>query len=91
MREPHDILLCIPDTEERLQDEDRMRYEGGQYYLKSPEEMQNGCFRMPEKRWTIQKRLQKRCNVEIVFGEQKVPKFDVPEGYTCIYLFKKAL
>ena len=35
---PHDILLCI-QTAKKLQDEDRMRYEGGQYYVKSPEEM----------------------------------------------------
>ena len=35
---PHDILFCI-QTGKKLQDENRMRYEGGQYYVKSPEEM----------------------------------------------------
>ena len=37
--EPHDILLCL-QTGKKLADEDRMRYEGGQYYVKSPEEME---------------------------------------------------
>ena len=36
--DPHDILLCI-QTQKKVSDENRMRYEGGQYYLKSPEEM----------------------------------------------------
>ena len=78
--EAHDILLCI-QTGKKLNDEDRMRYEGGQYYLKSPEEME-ALF--PYARQAIENtgKIAKRCNVEIVFGEQKVPKFKVPEGFT---------
>ena len=80
--EAHDILLCI-QTGKKVQDEDRMRYEGGQYYLKSPEEMQR---LFPYAREAIENtgKIAKRCNVEIVFGEQKVPEYDVPEGYTAV-------
>ena len=46
---PHDILLCI-QTAKKLADEDRMRYEGGQYYVKSEEEMK-GLFPYAWKRW----------------------------------------
>ena len=80
--EAHDILLCI-QTGKKVQDEDRMRYEGGQYYLKSPEEMQR---LFPYAREAIENtgKIAERCNVEIVFGEQKVPEYDVPEGYTAV-------
>ena len=79
---PHDILLCL-QTGKKLTDTDRMRYEGGQYYLKSPEEMQR---LFPYAREAIENtgKIAKRCNVEIVFGEQKVPEYDVPEGYTAV-------
>ena len=85
--EPHDILLCI-QTGKKVADEDRMRYEGGQYYLKSPEEMER---LFPYAREAIDNtgKIAKRCNVEIIFGEQKVPKFDVPEGYTSTSYLRK--
>ena len=54
--EAHDILLCV-QTGKRLQDEDRMRYEGGQYYVKSPERWQS-CFPIFRKRWKIPRKLQ---------------------------------
>ena len=76
----HDILLCI-QTGKKLQDEDRMRYEGGQYYVKSPEEMARLFPYAPEALENTQK-IADRCHVEIEFGVTKLPKFDVPEGYT---------
>ena len=76
----HDILLCI-QTGKKLQDEDRMRYEGGQYYVKSPEEMAQLFPYAPEALENTQK-IADRCHVEIEFGVTKLPKFDVPEGYT---------
>ena len=76
----HDILLCI-QTGKKLQDEDRMRYEGGQYYVKSPEEMARLFPYAPEALENTQK-IADRCDVEIEFGVTKLPKFDVPEGYT---------
>ena len=78
--EAHDILLCI-QTAKKVSDEDRMRYDGGQYYLKSEEEMQ-ALFPYAKEAIENTGKIAERCNVEIVFGEQKVPKFDVPEGFS---------
>ena len=76
----HDILLCI-QTAKKLEDEDRMRYEGGQYYVKSPEEMAQ-LFPYALEALENTHKIAMRCNVEIEFGVTKLPKFDVPEGYT---------
>lgn len=78
--EAHDILLCI-QTAKKVTDEDRMRYDGGQYYLKSPEEME-ALFPYAKQALENTEKIAGRCNVEIIFGEQKVPKFEVPEGFT---------
>ena len=75
----HDILLCI-QTGKKVMDEDRMRYEGGQYYVKSPEEMAS-LFRFVPEAVANTERIAERCNVTITFGERKLPKFDVPAGY----------
>ncbi|MBQ8306509.1 MAG: DNA polymerase III subunit alpha [Blautia sp.] len=78
--EPHDVLLCL-QTGKKLQDEDRMRYEGGQYYVKSPEEM---AERFPYALEALENtyKIGQRCHVEIEFGVTKLPRFDVPDGYT---------
>ena len=78
--EPHDILLCI-QTQHKVQDEDRMRYEGGQFYLKSEEEMR-ALFPYALQAVENTGKIAGRCHVEIEFGKYKLPKFDVPEGYT---------
>ena len=78
--ESHDILLCI-QTGKKLEDENRMRYEGGQYYLKSEEEMTALFPYAPEALENTQ-RIADRCHVEIEFGVTKLPKFDVPDGFT---------
>ena len=78
--EPHDILLCL-QTGKKLSDEDRMRYEGGQYFVKSEEQMRAVFPYAPEALENTQK-IADRCHVEIEFGVTKLPKFDVPEGYT---------
>ena len=76
----HDILLCL-QTGKKLADEDRMRYEGGQYFVKSEEEMRSLFPYAPEAVENTQK-IADRCHVEIEFHNLKLPKFDVPEGYT---------
>ena len=76
---PHDILLCI-QTGKKLADEDRMRYEGGQYYVKSEEEMK-GLFPYAWEAVENTQSIADRCNVEIEFGVTKLPHFEVPEGY----------
>lgn len=78
--EAHDILLCI-QTKKLVRDEDRMRYDGGQYFLKSEEEMKS-LFPYALQAIENTEKIAKRCHVEIVFGEYKLPKFDVPKGYT---------
>ena len=78
--QPHDVLLCL-QTGRKLADEDRMRYEGGQYYVKSSEEMERLFPYAPEALENTHK-IAQRCHVEIEFGVTKLPKFDVPEGYT---------
>ena len=75
----HDILLCI-QTGKKVQDEDRKRYEGGQFYLKSEEEMK-AVFPYALEALENTHRIAERCNVEIEFGVPKLPKYDVPEGY----------
>ena len=76
----HDILLCI-QTGKKVADEDRMRYEGGQYYLKSAEEM---AELFPYAREAIENthKIAERCHVEIEFNHYKLPHFEVPEGFT---------
>ncbi|MDE7008812.1 MAG: DNA polymerase III subunit alpha, partial [Lachnospiraceae bacterium] len=76
---PHDILLCI-QTGKKLADEDRMRYEGGQYFVKSEEEMK-GLFPYAWEAVENTQRIADRCHVEIEFGVTKLPRYEVPKGY----------
>ena len=78
--ESHDILLCL-QTGKKLADEDRMRYEGGQYFVKSPQEMAE-LFPYALEALENTHKIAMRCNVEIEFGVTKLPRYDVPEGYT---------
>ena len=75
----HDILLCI-QTGKKVQDEDRMRYEGNQFYVKSEDEMRS-LFGYAQEALDNTQKIADRCNVNITFGEYKLPHFEVPEGY----------
>ncbi len=77
--EAHDILLCI-QTQKKVQDEDRMRYDGGQYYLKSAEEMET-LFPYAREALENTHKIAERCDVTIEFGNYKLPHYDVPEGF----------
>ncbi len=77
---PHDILLCI-QTGKTVHDKDRMRYEGGQFYVKSPEEMY-ALFAGTEEALENTAKIAQRCNVDFVFHDLKLPRFDVPDGKT---------
>ena len=86
----HDILLCI-QTAKKVSDEDRMRYDGGQYYVKSELEMRE-LFPYAQEAVTNTALIAERCNVEIEFGVTKLPKYDVPDGYdSWTYLNKLCL
>lgn len=74
----HDILLCI-QTQKKVNDENRMRYEGGQYFVKSPQEMQE-LFPYAKEALTNTQEIADRCHVEITFGEYRLPEFQLPEG-----------
>ena len=76
----HDILLCI-QTQKKVTDEDRMRYDGGQYYLKSEDEMKQ-LFPYALEALENTEKIANRCHVEIEFGNYKLPQYDVPDGYT---------
>ena len=77
---PHDILLCI-QTRKKLEDENRLRYDGGQYYVKSPQEMEE-LFPYAKEALENTQKIADRCNVEIEFGVTKLPKYDVPNHMT---------
>ena len=83
----HDILLCL-QTGKKITDEDRMRYEGGQYYVKSPEEMAE-LFPYALEALENTYKIAQRCHVEIEFGVTKLPRFDVPDGLTSWEYLKK--
>ncbi len=85
--EAHDILLCI-QTAAKLTDANRMRYEGGQYYVKSEEEMRS-LFSYAPQAIENTRQIADRCHVEIEFGHTKLPRYDVPEGYTSLEYLKK--
>ncbi len=77
---PHDILLCV-QTGKKLDDENRMRYEGGQYFVKSEDEMR-ALFPYALEAIENTQKIADRCHVEIEFGVTKLPRYDVPQGYT---------
>ncbi len=83
----HDILLCI-QTQKKVTDENRMRYDGGQYFIKSPEEMLE-IFPYAREALENTHKIAERCEVTIEFGEYKLPKFDVPAGYTALEYLQK--
>ena len=78
--ESHDVLLCI-QTGKKVSDEDRMRYDGGQYYVKSEAEMQK-VFPYAKEALENTQKIADRCHVEIEFGNYKIPKYEVPEGFS---------
>lgn len=85
--EPHDILLCI-QTAKTVQDEDRMRYEGNQFYLKSSDEMY-ALFPYAEEALANTEKIAERCQVDFVFHDLKLPQFDVPQGKTAKAYLRK--
>lgn len=87
--EAHDVLLCI-QTGKKVMDEDRMRYEGGQFFVKSEAQMR-ALFGYATQAVDNTQKIAERCNVEIEFGNYKIPKYEVPEGYASAWEFLNAL
>ena len=79
----HEVLLCI-QTGKRMSDEDRMRFETDELYIKSPEEMKDYFENVPEAIENTVK-IAEKCNVEFEFGHTILPNYDVPEGFETHY------
>ncbi|MDD4689538.1 MAG: DNA polymerase III subunit alpha [Eubacteriales bacterium] len=73
-----DVLLCI-QTGKILEDKDRMKFEGSEYYLKSEQEMDALFSEFPDV-ITNTAEIAERCNVDIEFGHLHLPEFKTPEG-----------
>ena len=79
----HEILLCI-QTGKRMSDEDRMKFDTDELYIKSPQEMSDYFSNVPEAIENTVK-IAEKCNVEFEFGHTILPNYDVPEGYDTHY------
>ena len=75
----HEVLLCI-QTGKRMSDEDRMRFETEEFYIKSPEEMADYFSEFPDAIENTVK-IAEKCNYDFEFGVTKLPNYDVPEEY----------
>ncbi len=85
----HEVLLCI-QTGKRMSDEDRMRFDTDELYIKSPEEMIDYFKAVPEAIENTVK-VAEKCNVEFEFGHTILPKYDVPEEYATHFDYIKKL
>ena len=87
--EAHDVLLCI-QTGKKITDEDRMRYEGGQFFVKSEEQMRS-LFPYAKEAADNTQKIADRCHVTLEFGNYQIPKYAPPEGYDSAWTFLDAL
>lgn len=85
----HEVLLCI-QTGKRMSDEDRMKFDTDELYIKSPEEMIDYFKAVPEAIENTVK-VAEKCNVEFEFGHTILPKYDVPEEYATHFDYIKKL
>ncbi len=85
----HEVLLCI-QTGKKMKDEDRMRFDTEELYLKTSEEMEEFFENVPEAIENTGK-IAEKCNVEFEFGHTILPNYDVPEGFKTHYDYLKKL
>ena len=85
----HEVLLCI-QTGKRMSDEDRMKFETDELYIKSPEEMSEYFSAFPDAIENTVK-IAEQCNVEFEFGHTILPNYDVPEEFETHYDYFKKL
>ena len=85
----HEVLLCI-QTGKRMSDEDRMKFDTEELYVKSPEEMIDYFKAFPDAIENTVK-IAEKCNVEFEFGHTILPNYEVPEGYETHYDFLEDL
>jgi len=85
----HEVLLCI-QTGKRMTDEDRMKFQTNDFYIKSPEEMKEFFKNIPEALGNTVK-IAEKCNVDFEFGHTILPNYDVPEEFETHYDYIKKL
>ena len=85
----HEILLCI-QTGKKITDEDRMKFETDELYIKSPEEMADFFSGVPEAIENTVK-IADKCNVTFEFGHTILPNYDVPEEFATHYDYLEKL
>ena len=85
----HEVLLCI-QTGKRMTDEDRMKFQTNDFYIKSPEEMKEFFKNIPEALENTVK-IAEKCNVDFEFGHTILPNYDVPEEFETHYDYIKKL
>ena len=85
----HEVLLCI-QTGKRMSDEDRMRFDTEDLYVKSPEEMSDYFSAFPDAIENTVK-IAEKCNVEFEFGHTILPNYDVPAEFTTHYDYIKKI
>ena len=79
----HEVLLCI-QTGKRMSDEDRMKFDTEELYVKSPEEMIDYFKAFPDAIENTVK-IAEKCNVEFEFGHTILPNYEVPDGFETHY------
>ncbi|MBR3325003.1 MAG: DNA polymerase III subunit alpha [Clostridia bacterium] len=85
----HEVLLCI-QTGKRMSDEDRMRFDTDELYVKSPEEMIEYFKAVPDAIENSVK-IAEECNVEFDFGHTILPNYDVPKEFETHYDYLKKI
>ena len=85
----HEVLLCV-QTGKRMTDEDRMSFSTNDYYIKSPEEMEEYFSNIPEVLENTVK-IADKCNVTFDFGHTILPNYDVPEEFETHYDYLRKL
>src|SRR5262245_60985217 len=85
---PHDVLLCI-GTGRTVHDQDRLRYHGDQFYLKTYNEMAAVFGTEFPEALSNTVRIAARCDVDLSGAENHLPNFAVPDGYTLDEYFER--
>ncbi len=78
--ELQDALMCI-QMGKLMEDENRMKFETSEFYVKSEDEMRALFPNYPEAADNTAK-IAEMCNVDFQFGVHHLPEFKLPEGET---------
>lgn len=77
----HDVLLCV-QTNSNVDDPNRYRFRGNDYYFRSPQEMWDLFGSEVPDCLTNTQNIADRCDVKLQMGHYYLPEFPLPEGET---------